>query len=88
MSEWPTCATYPNLECVCRGALQSNKATCTRKRTGDLAPLTRDILPGPTDEQVAEVRARMDVDPEIQQAVEQLRNPDPTRGTPPAEGDA
>lgn len=33
--DWPACATYPNLGCVCRGALQSNKATCTRKRTGD-----------------------------------------------------
>lgn len=37
-SHWPACATYPNLGCVCRGALQANKSTCTRKRTGDLAP--------------------------------------------------
>lgn len=37
---WPECATYPNLGCVCRGALQPpSKGTCARKRTGDLAPI-------------------------------------------------
>ena len=36
---WPACATYPNLGCACRGALGQNKATCTRKRTGDLTPI-------------------------------------------------
>ena len=40
--EWPTCATYPNLACVCRGAINGSnrsEATCTRKRTGDLSPI-------------------------------------------------
>lgn len=37
--EWPACATYPNLGCLCRGSLGQNKSTCTRKRTGDLTPI-------------------------------------------------
>lgn len=37
--DWPACSTYPNLECVCRGGLKPSKATCTRKRTGDLTPV-------------------------------------------------
>jgi hypothetical protein len=44
--DWPACATYPNLGCACRGALfglsgNRSKATCTRKRTGDLTPIAR-----------------------------------------------
>ena len=43
--EWPACSTYPNLECVCRGAVMQSKANCTRKRTGDLTPVRRFVPP-------------------------------------------
>jgi hypothetical protein len=41
---WPACATYPNLGCVCRGALTANASTCTRKRTGYLTPVTPAVV--------------------------------------------
>ena len=38
-AKWPTCATYSNLGCQCRGGLAPSTATCIRKRTGDLSPV-------------------------------------------------